>query len=49
MRINPTPKALRNNKPDPEVQAKIDQITRWVAIAVAFVSTFFFFIKILFL
>lgn len=49
MRINPTDKALRDNKPDPEVQAKIDRITRWVAIAVAFVSTFFFFIKILFL
>jgi hypothetical protein len=49
MRINPTDKALRDNKPDPAMQAQIDQITRWVAIAVAFVSTFFFFIKILFL
>jgi hypothetical protein len=49
MRINPSEKALRDNRPDPEVQATIDRITRWVAIAVAFISTFFFFIKILFL
>ncbi|WP_345949068.1 MULTISPECIES: hypothetical protein [unclassified Mucilaginibacter] len=49
MRINPTDKALRDNKVDPALQGKIDQITRIVALAVAFLSTFFFFIKILFL
>jgi len=49
MRIEPTEKALRNNKVDPVVQQKIDSATRVVAIAVVFIGTFFFFIKILFL
>lgn len=49
MRIDPTEKALRNNKVDPAVQSKIDAVTRIVAIAVVFLGTFFFFIKILFL
>ncbi|CAM3915256.1 hypothetical protein MUGA111182_17035 [Mucilaginibacter galii] len=49
MRIEPSDKALRDYKPDPSVQKKIDHITRIVAIVVAFLSTFFFFIKILFL
>ena len=49
MRIEPSEEALRDNKTDPAVQAKIDSITRIVAILVAFLSTFFFFVKILFL
>ncbi|MVN90736.1 hypothetical protein [Mucilaginibacter aquatilis] len=49
MRINPSEKALRNGKVDPAVQQKINAVTRIVAIVVAFVSTFFLFIKILFL
>lgn len=49
MRIDPTEKALRNNRIDPAEQARIDKITRKVAIAVAFISTYFFIIKILFL
>jgi len=49
MRIDPSDEALRNYKPDPSVQKNIDHITRMVAIVVAFLSTFFFFIKILFL
>lgn len=49
MRIEPSDKALRDYKPDPLVQKSIDHITRMVAIVVAFLSTFFFFIKILFL
>jgi len=49
MRIEPSDEALRDYKPNPSVQKRIDQITRIVAIVVAFLSTFFFFIKILFL
>ena len=49
MRIEPSDEALRDYKPDPSVQKNIDYITRMVAIVVAFLSTFFFFIKILFL
>ena len=49
MRIEPSEEALRDYKPAPSVQKNIDYITRIVAIVVAFLSTFFFFIKILFL
>jgi preprotein translocase subunit SecE len=43
MRIEPVEKS---NVP---LQERIDRITKVVAIVVAFISTFFFFIKILFL
>lgn len=49
MRFDPTEKAMRGNKANPVKQAKIDKITRQVAIAVAAISTYFFIIKILFL
>jgi hypothetical protein len=49
MRTEPSEKALRDNKVDPAVQEKINSVTRVVAIVVAFVSTFFLMIKILFL
>ncbi|UEG53829.1 hypothetical protein LLH06_02430 [Mucilaginibacter daejeonensis] len=49
MRTDPTAKALRDNKVDPEVQERINNVTRIVAIVVAFLSTFFLFVKILFL
>jgi hypothetical protein len=49
MRIEPSEEALRDHKIDPALQAKINNITRIVAIVVAFLSTFFFFVKILFL
>lgn len=49
MKIIPSDKALRGNKIDPAVQARINKATRLVAIIVAFASTYFFIIKILFL
>lgn len=49
MRFNPTDKALRGSRPDPARQARVDRITRRVAIALAAISTYFFIIKILFL
>jgi hypothetical protein len=49
MKIEPSEEALRDYKIDPALQSKIDNITRMVAIVVAFLSTFFFFVKILFL
>ncbi|MDT3404210.1 hypothetical protein [Mucilaginibacter terrae] len=49
MKINPSPRALNGNQPDPAVQDRINKVTRIVAIVVAFVSTFFLMIKIMFL
>ncbi|QJD94562.1 hypothetical protein HH214_01065 [Mucilaginibacter robiniae] len=49
MRINPSEKVLRGNVVNPVTQARIDRITRIVAIVVAFLSTFGLFVKILFL
>jgi hypothetical protein len=49
MKTEPSEEALRDYKIDPALQQKIDSITRIVAIVVAFLSTFFFFVKILFL
>jgi|GEM_PF-1178291 len=49
MRINPSEKALSGNKVDPVIQKRIDSVTRVVAIVVAFASTFFLMIKIMFL
>lgn len=49
MRINPDEKIIRAKELEAESRAKIDKITRIVALVVAFVSTFFFMIKILFL
>lgn len=48
MRVNPSEEALRNYKTDPVVKQSIDRITRFIAIAIAFLSTFSLFIKILF-
>ncbi len=49
MRVNPDEKILRGTELKAENQKKIDKITRIVALAVAFFSTYFFIIKILFL
>ncbi|MGF7037039.1 hypothetical protein [Mucilaginibacter lappiensis] len=49
MRIEPSEKAIKGKKPDANAQRKIDHITRIVALVVAFISVFFFIIKILFL
>ena len=49
MRVNPDEKVLRSNEFKAERQKTIDKITRIVALAVAFFSTYFFIIKILFL
>jgi hypothetical protein len=49
MRTEPSEKAIKGNKPDAASQRKIDNITRIVALIVAFISVFFFIIKILFL
>ena len=49
MRVNPDEKILRSDELKAEHQKKIDKITRIVALVVAFFSTYFFIIKILFL
>lgn len=49
MRVNPDEKTLRPNELKAEYQKKLDNITRIVALVVAFMSTYFFIIKILFL
>jgi hypothetical protein len=49
MRVNPDEEILRGNELKAERQKKMDKITRIVALAVAFFSTYFFIIKILFL
>jgi len=49
MRVNPEEKFVRSAELKAERQKKIDKITRIVALVVAFMSTYFFIIKILFL
>ncbi len=49
MRVYPDEKILRKEEIEAELQIKTDKITRIVALVVAFVSVFFFIIKILFL
>jgi hypothetical protein len=48
MRIDPSEKAIRGNQPDLDAKARVDAITRIVAITVAFLSTFGLLVKILF-
>jgi len=49
MKVNPEAKFVRSAELKAERQKKIDKVTRVVALAVAFLSTYFFIIKILFL
>jgi hypothetical protein len=49
MRINPSEKVLRGEEEKQALQLRINKVTRIVALVIAFASTFFFFIKILFL
>ena len=49
MRVNPDEKILRGKELQAEYQKKVDRLTRIVALVVAFMSTYFFIIKILFL
>jgi len=49
MRVDPSFEIVNKEKLKAEAQVKVDKITRIVALIVAFVSTFFFIIKILFL
>ncbi|MCJ8211825.1 hypothetical protein MUY27_19050 [Mucilaginibacter sp. RS28] len=49
MRIDPADEIIRAEEIKREKQTKIDKVTRIVAIVVAALSTYFFFIKILFL
>ena len=49
MKVKPEEKFVRGAELKAENQKKIDKITRVVALVVAFFSTFFFIIKILFL
>jgi len=48
MKTKPSARAMRENNPE-EIKARTENICRIVAIVVAGVSTYFFFIKILFL
>lgn len=49
MRVNPENKILNKDKIKRDIQAKTDKITRLIALFVAFLSVFFFIIKIMFL
>jgi hypothetical protein len=49
MRVNPSFRIVNKEKLKAEKQIKVDKITRIVALVMAFISTFFFIIKILFL
>jgi len=49
MRVNPDDKIMRRDELKAEFQKKVDHATRIVALVVAFLSTYFFIIKILFL
>ncbi len=49
MRVNPDEKILHPEEVKTAYQKKVDRITRIVALVVAFLSTYFFIIKILFL
>ncbi|PJJ79071.1 hypothetical protein [Mucilaginibacter auburnensis] len=49
MRVNPDDDVVRGTEVKAAYQKKVDRITRIVALVVAFLSTYFFIIKILFL
>jgi len=49
MRIDPEEKAINNESFKQKKKVKTEKITRIVALVVAFISVFFFIIKILFL
>jgi hypothetical protein len=49
MRIDPADEVVKKKELDEKQKLKIQKITRMVALVVAFISTFFFLIKILFL
>ncbi len=49
MRIDPAEEVVKKIELDEQQKLKIQKVTRIVALVVAFISTFFFFIKILFL
>jgi len=49
MRINPDQKIINRKALKAAAQIKIDKVTRIVALVVAFLSTYFFIIKILFM
>lgn len=49
MRVEPSEKAINGSEPAIATKLKIEKITRIIALAVAFISVFFFIIKILFL
>jgi len=49
MRVNPDEKIMDREALKAAAQVKIDKITHIVALVVAFLSTYFFIIKILFL
>ncbi len=48
MRINPSEKVTRAKELEEELQARIDKVSRIVALVVAFLSTYALFFKILF-
>ncbi len=49
MRVNPDQKIVNRKALKAAAQIKVDKVTRIVALVVAFLSTYFFIIKILFL
>ena len=49
MRTNPAESIIKKEKLSAAAKVKVDKITRIVALVVAFVSVFFFVIKIMFL
>jgi hypothetical protein len=49
MRVNPDEKIIKKDEIKAALQVKTDKITRVVALIVAFISVYFFIIKILFL
>jgi hypothetical protein len=49
MRIDPADEVVKKKELDEQQKLKIQKVTRMVALVVAFISTFFFLIKILFL
>ncbi len=49
MRVNPDDEVVRSKEVKAAYQKKVDRVTRIVALVVAFISTYFFIIKILFL
>ncbi|MFD2873394.1 hypothetical protein ACFS5N_12990 [Mucilaginibacter ximonensis] len=49
MRVNPAEEIVRKKELEEEKNEKVQKVTRIVALGLAFVSVFFFIIKILFL